>query len=325
MSLRATSAASASCSASTARRARRRVSGQAIYRQPDGDARQRAAKRCEWVREASGARRGRDRAQLHATATACATAMTSPTRATVVEAVDVPVIASGGAGAPEHFREAFEAGASGALAATVFHDRLIAIPDLKEFSRHAGSKCAADSDRRSPSWPGTRWTGSSPRIVQDARRGEVLMLGYMNRDALEATLGERVRDLLQPVEAAAVAKGETSGNRLRAGRRPQRLRRRRFAGARATRKGRPATRHAQLLRGDRDGPAGLRELSRDHRRARRLGRPRQATRARCSTGHRAHRAEDRRRGRRSRSWRRYRDAPGIAPRKSPTWSIISPC
>jgi cyclase len=50
----------------------------------------------------------------------------------VIEAVSVPVIASGGAGAPEHFRAAFEAGASGALAATVFHDRLIAIPRLKE-------------------------------------------------------------------------------------------------------------------------------------------------------------------------------------------------
>lgn len=52
--------------------------------------------------------------------------------AEVVNAVTVPVIASGGAGAPEHFRAAFEAGASGALAAGVFHDRLIAIPDLKE-------------------------------------------------------------------------------------------------------------------------------------------------------------------------------------------------
>jgi len=52
----------------------------------------------------------------------------------VVDAVTVPVIASGGAGAPEHFRDAFlEAGASGALAATVFHDRLIAIPALKEY------------------------------------------------------------------------------------------------------------------------------------------------------------------------------------------------
>jgi imidazole glycerol-phosphate synthase subunit HisF len=53
--------------------------------------------------------------------------------AEVVAAVSVPVIASGGAGAPEHFRDVFlEAGASGALAATVFHDRLIAIPELKE-------------------------------------------------------------------------------------------------------------------------------------------------------------------------------------------------
>jgi cyclase len=56
----------------------------------------------------------------------------------VVEAVTVPVIASGGAGAPAHFRDAFEAGASGALAATVFHDGLIAIPDLKEFLATCG-------------------------------------------------------------------------------------------------------------------------------------------------------------------------------------------
>jgi cyclase len=58
---------------------------------------------------------------------------------TVVDAVDVPVIASGGAGAPEHFRDIFvEAGVSGALAATVFHDRLVAIPDLKEFLAECG-------------------------------------------------------------------------------------------------------------------------------------------------------------------------------------------
>jgi cyclase len=56
----------------------------------------------------------------------------------VVEAVSVPVIASGGAGAPEHFRDAFEAGASGALAATVFHDRLIPIPELKEYLASCG-------------------------------------------------------------------------------------------------------------------------------------------------------------------------------------------
>jgi cyclase len=57
----------------------------------------------------------------------------------VVEAVDVPVIASGGAGTPEHFRDAFlDAGVSGALAATVFHDRLITIPDLKEYLSQCG-------------------------------------------------------------------------------------------------------------------------------------------------------------------------------------------
>ena len=58
--------------------------------------------------------------------------------AEVIAAVTVPVIASGGAGAPEHFHDAFAAGASGALAATVFHDRLIAIPELKEYLRSCG-------------------------------------------------------------------------------------------------------------------------------------------------------------------------------------------
>ena len=58
--------------------------------------------------------------------------------AAVVEAVDVPVIVSGGAGEPGHFLDAFRAGASGALAATVFHDRRIAIPDLKAFLEQQG-------------------------------------------------------------------------------------------------------------------------------------------------------------------------------------------
>lgn len=45
----------------------------------------------------------------------------------------VPLIASGGAGAEEHFRDVFEqADVSGALAASVFHKNIIAIPHLKE-------------------------------------------------------------------------------------------------------------------------------------------------------------------------------------------------
>ncbi|WP_109125651.1 imidazole glycerol phosphate synthase subunit HisF [Dyella sp. C11] len=46
---------------------------------------------------------------------------------------NVPLIASGGAGAPEHFCDAFlEADVDGALAASVFHSGAIAIPALKQ-------------------------------------------------------------------------------------------------------------------------------------------------------------------------------------------------
>ncbi|WP_440957174.1 imidazole glycerol phosphate synthase subunit HisF [Oceanicaulis sp. LC35] len=48
------------------------------------------------------------------------------------EACSVPLIASGGAGAMEHFRDVFQkADVDGALAASVFHKAVIAIPDLK--------------------------------------------------------------------------------------------------------------------------------------------------------------------------------------------------
>ena len=56
----------------------------------------------------------------------------------LVAAVDVPVIISGGAGASEHFLDAFRAGASGALAASVFHSAQIAIPKLKDELAEAG-------------------------------------------------------------------------------------------------------------------------------------------------------------------------------------------
>jgi cyclase len=49
----------------------------------------------------------------------------------VCAAVSIPVIASGGAGEAAHFAEAFAAGASAALAASLFHFRELEIPDLK--------------------------------------------------------------------------------------------------------------------------------------------------------------------------------------------------
>lgn len=53
---------------------------------------------------------------------------------TIAQAVNVPVIASGGAGELEHFMEVFRYGqADAALAASLFHDDIINIPELKSF------------------------------------------------------------------------------------------------------------------------------------------------------------------------------------------------
>jgi cyclase len=87
----------------------------------------------QWVREAQqrgageivlncmasdGVRRGYDLEQLSA----------------VREICQVPLVASGGAGTPEHFAVLFERGAAdAALAASVFHSGQIAIPELKQY------------------------------------------------------------------------------------------------------------------------------------------------------------------------------------------------
>ena len=53
------------------------------------------------------------------------------------ETVDIPVIASGGAGNADHFVEVFEKGfADAALAASIFHFGEVKIPDLKSNLKH---------------------------------------------------------------------------------------------------------------------------------------------------------------------------------------------
>lgn len=92
----------------------------------------------EWVREvqergageivlncmaSDGVRKGYDIAQLRAVRALCR----------------VPLVASGGAGAIEHFRDVFrDADVDAALAASVFHSGAIAIGDLKRELRAAG-------------------------------------------------------------------------------------------------------------------------------------------------------------------------------------------
>lgn len=57
----------------------------------------------------------------------------------ISRAVSVPVIASGGARVPEHFLEVFTDGAAdAALAASIFHDNMQSIRELKSFLQHQG-------------------------------------------------------------------------------------------------------------------------------------------------------------------------------------------
>lgn len=112
----------------------REVDGEYRVNQYTGDptrSRELARRTLQWVEEAQsrgageivlncmnvdGVRRGFDLTQLQAVRARCA----------------IPLVASGGAGTPAHFRQAFEeADVDGALAASVFHSGEIAIPDLK--------------------------------------------------------------------------------------------------------------------------------------------------------------------------------------------------
>jgi phosphoribosyl-AMP cyclohydrolase len=57
--------------------------------------------------------------------------------------------------------------------------------------------------------------GLTPAIVQDAANGEVLMLGFMNREAWIRTLGTGYVTFYSRTRNELWTKGETSGNRLK--------------------------------------------------------------------------------------------------------------
>lgn len=56
--------------------------------------------------------------------------------------------------------------------------------------------------------------GLVPAVVQDAETGKVLMLGYMNQEAYEKTLAERVVTFFSRSKQRLWTKGETSNNFL---------------------------------------------------------------------------------------------------------------
>jgi len=56
--------------------------------------------------------------------------------------------------------------------------------------------------------------GLAPAVIQDAGSGELLMVGFMNREALEATLRTGFVTFYSRTRQRLWTKGETSGNRL---------------------------------------------------------------------------------------------------------------
>jgi phosphoribosyl-AMP cyclohydrolase len=60
-----------------------------------------------------------------------------------------------------------------------------------------------------------KMNGLLPAVVQDWRDGEVLMVGFMNRQALEQTLRNGYVTFFSRTRNQLWMKGESSGNRLR--------------------------------------------------------------------------------------------------------------
>ena len=53
--------------------------------------------------------------------------------------------------------------------------------------------------------------GLIPAVIQDAATSEVLMVGFMNQEALDRTRDDRLRHLLQPLAQHAVDEGRNLG------------------------------------------------------------------------------------------------------------------
>jgi len=56
--------------------------------------------------------------------------------------------------------------------------------------------------------------GLVPAVIQDAATGELLMVGFMSREALETTLRTSLVTFYSRTRKTLWTKGETSGNRL---------------------------------------------------------------------------------------------------------------
>ena len=280
-----------------------------------------AATRLSWVREVQdrgageivlncmtndGVRRGYDVTQLKAVRDVC----------------DVPLVASGGAGAPEHFVERVREGRRGCRArgqrVSLRRHRHSRSQDHARRVGHRDAPMNTAFDIASVDF--AKGEGLVPAIVQDADSGAVLMMAYMNREALEQTIARGRAVFFSRSKQRLWEKGETTGHTLDVVDARARLRPGYFAGHRAPARAGLPQRHPHLLR--------RRAAQRRHahcvpREARRRDRAARHRKARGQL-HRAPARQGRRRAWRRRSAKKAWNSRWPARRKASTRSSKNP-
>lgn len=127
-------------------------------------------------------------------------------------ATSLPIVASGGAGELAHFAPAvLEGGADAVLAASVFHDRIFSVGQVKRALARAGVpvRPATPAGLEGIAFDGR---GLVPVVVRNAATGDVLTLAWANEEALALTAETRQTHLFSRSRQAIWKKGETSGN-----------------------------------------------------------------------------------------------------------------
>jgi imidazoleglycerol phosphate synthase cyclase subunit/phosphoribosyl-ATP pyrophosphohydrolase len=131
----------------------------------------------------------------------------------VRSAVDVPIVASGGAGQLDDFAKAvLIGGADAVLAASVFHDRVFTVGAVKEAMRRAGLAVRPAPARARALLPRYDQNGLVPVIMRDVETGSVLTLAWANADAIARTRETGLAHFYSRSRKAPWRKGETSGN-----------------------------------------------------------------------------------------------------------------
>ena len=131
--------------------------------------------------------------------------------AAIAQSVDIPVIASGGVGSMEHIYEGLTAGrAAGALAASVFHFQEFSVAEVKDYLLERGVAVRPFI----PAFPRLQFGRDRliPAIAQDAESKTVLMMAWMNEEALKLTLETGYAHYFSRARARIWKKGETSGH-----------------------------------------------------------------------------------------------------------------